>query len=475
MADGTWKMENIKLIKKALSVLTGLTIFLSLASPVSAHAFGKLYNLPVPFWMYLFGSAATLIVSFLIIGYFLTKNGEEVAYPKIRIPVLHLSMKKLPIGIAKSISIFLFSLTILTGLIGTDSSYFNFNMTFFWIFLVLGTTYLTALIGNVWTIINPWKILAEAFECISKKEIKGIITYPENFTYYPALITYFLFIWIELFANTTPFSLSLLLVQYSFLSLFGIFIFGKNTWLMYGEFFSVFFRLLSNLAPLEFKKNKFFLRPPFIGLIEKNTNHFSLLVFILFMLSSTAFDGIRETVPFANFYWQFFLTIPYAPFQTIALLASPFIFLSIYWILIILTKLITRSKRSVKDLAFAFAPSLIPIALVYNIAHYYTLLLTQGQEIIRLASNPFGWNWNLFNTINFTPNLQIIDANITWHSQVAFILTGHIAAVYLAHLIALRLFPSRKKALLSQFPMLILMVIYTMIGLWILSQPITSG
>jgi len=76
----------------------------------------------------------------------------------------------------------------------------------------------------------------------------------------------------------------------------------------------------------------------------------------------------------------------------------------------------------------------------------------------------------------FRLNSFILSANFVWHSQVAFILLGHIAGVYLSHMIALKNFSSsHKRIILSQFPMLVLMVVYTVAGLWILSQPITGG
>lgn len=95
--------------------------------------------------------------------------------------------------------------------------------------------------------------------------------------------------------------------------------------------------------------------------------------------------------------------------------------------------------------------------------------------MIRIISDPFGFGWNLFGTSGLATNPLIVSANIGWHLQVGIILVGHIAGVYLAHLVALRVFPSRKKALMSQLPMLVLMVMYTMIGLWILAQPIVGG
>ncbi len=469
-------------MRKWLLLLILTLSFFVLPQSVSAHAFGKLYNLPVPFWMYLYGGAAAIVVSFLIIGYFINKTGSNLAYPTKFLSNLNFLIKKPTINILKALSVFLFLFTILTGLFGEDSPYSNFNMTFFWIIFILGFSYLTAFIGNIYAFINPWKVLTEWFENLSGEKIKGMFKYPKNLGYYPALGFYFLFIWIELFSQTFPRQLSLILIQYSLINFVGVMAVGKDNWFKYCEFFSVFFRLIGKIAPFEYKNNKLYLRPPFIGLLKEKADHFSLLLFILFMLSSTAFDGFRTTTPWVQFYYQNFdnLLTPlfgdsaYTFFQTVGLLLSPFVFLIIYLGLISFAKVITKSKTSLLELCLQFALTLVPVAFVYNIAHYYTLLLTEGQNMFRIISDPFGFGWNLFNTSEYEVNLTIIDANFTWHFQVALILVGHIVGTYLAHMVALKVFPSHKKALLSQFPLLILMVVYTMIGLWILSQPITS-
>lgn len=454
--------------------------------PVFAHSFGKLYNLPVPFWMYLYGGAAALFVSFLVIGYFFNKKSATLHYPTYNLSKLaffkSVTQKEF-LAFLKILSVAFLLFTILTGLVGEDSAYVNFNMTFFWIFFVLAFAYLTALIGNIFAIINPWRIITEWAEKLSGEKFKGTIVYPKGWGYFPALLFYFLFIWIELFGQTTPFKLSFLLIQYTILNFMGVFLIGKDNWFRYCEFFSVFFRLIGKLAPIEYPSGKLQLRPPFIGLLKDRAEHFSLLLFILFMLSSTAFDGFKETVIWYRFYWgnikdaidPILGNTSYEAFQTVGLLLSPIFFLFIYLGLITLAKAVAQSKSSVKDLALQFAFTLVPIALVYNIAHYYSLILTEGQVFIRILSDPFGFGWNLFNTATYSPNLSIVDAGITWHVQVALILFGHIASVYLAHLAALRVFTSHKGALLSQFPMLFLMVAYTVIGLWVLAQPVTGG
>ena len=66
----------------------------------------------------------------------------------------------------------------------------------------------------------------------------------------------------------------------------------------------------------------------------------------------------------------------------------------------------------------------------------------------------------------------MIGTEIVWFLSVALIVVGHILSVYLAHLLALRAFSERSTALSSQYPMLALMVVYTVISLWIIAQPI---
>jgi hypothetical protein len=121
-------------------------------------------------------------------------------------------------------------------------------------------------------------------------------------------------------------------------------------------------------------------------------------------------------------------------------------------------------------LASAYVYSLVPIAIVYQVAHYYTYLLIQGQTLIRLVSDPFGWGWNLFGTAEYKPNASFIDPTFVWYSQIVLIIAGHVTAIYLAHVAALRLLKDPRLAMRSQYPVLGLMVLYTMFSLWLLSQ-----
>jgi hypothetical protein len=157
------------------------------------------------------------------------------------------------------------------------------------------------------------------------------------------------------------------------------------------------------------------------------------------------------------------------------LFVSPFVYLAVYGLFVWLMKIVTRSTRTVRDLALQFAFTLVPIAFVYNITHYYTLLLAEEPAIVTMISDPFGLGWNLFGTAKLYRPPIILLADQVWHTQVGLILFGHIVSVYLAHLQALKLFPKGRQGVWSQLPMLALMMLLTTVGLRILSLPIAAG
>jgi len=458
-----------------------------------AHAFGVIYNLPIPFWMYAFAASATLALSFLMIGFFVTGQNAERNLRPVEIPD---AMPRAGWSILRGLSVLLLLMTMLSGLFGAQRPFNNFSLTFFWIGCVLGFAYLTAVIGDVYTFINPWRVLCDVIERLRPMAFYGRIQYPAWLAYYPALTLYMAFIWLELFGHTTPRSLGLVLLGYTMLNFAAAALFGAEAWFRYGEFFAVFFRLLGKVSPIAYasrmgrgSKTMVRLRRPFVGLLEESADHPSILLFVLFMLSSTAFDGVHETLPWVQVFWKYVYPVlawaiarPYRFFvglyydwQWLMLWLSPFVYFMIYLFFMQVTKFVTGSERPVRELALQFGYSLVPIALVYNISHYFTLLFTDGPRLLPLISDPFGVGWDLFGTVKLMQQPSTVPARIVWHAQVGLIVFGHLVSVYLAHTQALRLFPRGRKALWSQFPMLILMVAFTTAGLWILSLPIGAG
>jgi hypothetical protein len=282
-------------------------------------------------------------------------------------------------------------------------------------------------------------------------------------------------------------------LAYSALNVAGAWLFGRRAWFKQGEFFGVLLRLIGRMAPLERSHGRLRLRMPFSGLLKDHPEDLGLVVFVLFMLSSTAFDGLHATKPWVNFYWfdvnphlvggwglspreqNTISVVLYYAWQRLTLAASPFIYLGLLAAILVAMEAIVRSGLTVRELLCRFALSLVPIAFVYHVTHYFTLLLAQGGQIVRLVSDPLGVGWNLFGTATWTIPPLMIDMGVLWHIQVGLILAGHVASVWVAHVRALTIFGVPRRAVLSQLPMLALMMSFTAFGLWILSLPLVSG
>ena len=470
-----------------------LLISLWSVAPTAAHAhgFGALYNLPVPLWLYGWGAAATLILSFLMAAILLRAPDRAPMTPR-RITLPRLPGTAGMLTTARVVAVLILLLCLATAFLGHRDPLRNFSMTFFWIVFLLLFTYLAACFGNLYGALNPWRTLARWIDQPIHGYTHGRYRYPEWLGHWPALGLYMGFIAFELFGTGRPVPLGWFLAGYTLLNLFAVWLVGARAWFRYGEFFAVFFRLVALMAPLTARDGRLVLRWPCAGLLEQRPEHLSTVCFALAMLATTAFDGLKATQWWVALFWSDptgWLTqwAGVRPIQAIALIrpwfnawewlwlfASPFLYLGAYLLTIRLAKWLTGTRRSTRELALDFGYTLLPIAVVYHATHYFTLLLNHGLKIISLASDPFGWNWNLFGTA-FKFRAPILpDMAWVWHSQVALILLGHVISVWIAHHIALRLFANRRAAMLSQLPMLVLMIGFTVAGLWILAQPLTT-
>jgi len=289
-------------------------------------------------------------------------------------------------------------------------------------------------------------------------------------------------------------------------------IFGRETWLARGEAFSVVFGLLARFAPLagagppagetdgadaeEAGATGLHLRPYGVGLLAVRPLGTSAICLVLLMLATVTYDGIGETPLWTGFLdWVVVSESLRAPLlalqksgvnllaflRSLGLLVTPLLFFATFALFSRLTALVVVRAgapdgpgASTCVTAGAFVLTFVPIALAYHLAHYLSYLLLAGQFILPLASDPFGLGWNLFGTANWSLDLGIVSIKTVWWVAVAAVVVGHVYAVYLAHVMALRLYGSGRAALLSQLPLVLLMVAYTMISLWILSQPIVA-
>jgi hypothetical protein len=130
------------------------------------------------------------------------------------------------------------------------------------------------------------------------------------------------------------------------------------------------------------------------------------------------------------------------------------------------------NKYGIEDISKILVYSLIPIAVGYHIAHYFSFLLIQGQSMVYLISDPMGLGWDLFQTSDYKLYIGIVNSKAAWFVGIFAIVAGHITAVYASHYASLIKFSEFQLVIQAQRVMLIMMVGYTIAGLWVLAQPI---
>ncbi len=455
---------------------------------MSAHSLVTPYDLPIPLAAYAYGCAATLLLTFAVLA-FVSPGAAEVG----RAPRAAFRLGRAMPAVGQTGAVALLGLTVAAGLWGTPSPVANIAPTLFWVGLMLGLTALTAVLGDVFQIVNPWRVLLRLL-CVGER---AFVPYPPALAFWPAFVCYLALEWLELMASPRPALLAWALLAYTGLTAAGAGLFGRAAWFRNAELFSVFFRAVGTLAPIAYSPGDvtghgewFGRRRPVLSGTLETAPHPSLLLFVLFMLAATTYDGVWQTSFWAGLYWsnlmawlhslwgsdiaraQTLLAPGYAVYQGGGLLAAPFVYFVAYMAVMAVMRALTGGRVPARVLALRFAFSVIPIAVAYMLAHSWTRLLTLIPVIPFLLTDPFGAGWNLLVLPRVSADPAPLAMGQVWHVEVALILAGHVASVYLAHLVAQQTFPTRREVSLSELPLLLLMMGYTFVGLTVLSLPL---
>ncbi|MDI4234724.1 hypothetical protein OZ411_18125 [Bradyrhizobium sp. Arg237L] len=460
-------------------------------APAGAHGFGQRYDLPLPLSLYLFGGATAVALSFVVVGLFVRRTPRAHAYSRVDLFDYRLGKAIAALGIPlKLIALVLFAAMLAAGFFGDQNPYRNLAPTLVWIIVWIGLAYISAFVGNIWPVINPWRTVFDGTEMAYRRACGCKLAlnkpYPPALGVWPAVLLLLAFSWTELVYPTpaVPSHIVSFALGYSVLTWAGMLVFGSQIWLRHGELFTVVFSTFARFAPTDIctaqAKPQLLLRPFGAGLIGREQASPSMMALVLLLLSSVLYDGLIATpewsVAEAALMARLSDVAELGPvaLRSIGLVGFWLLFVSAYLIVSAIMSAMTEWQLSPRQIAQNFALTLIPIALGYHLAHYLVYFLIQGQYIIPLLSDPFGNGWNLFGTASYRPNIAIVGARFAWYSAVVAVLLGHIAAVYLAHARAMHTFAPHKLALASQIPLTALMVVYTFVSLSILAEPIVE-
>jgi hypothetical protein len=447
-----------------------------------AHGIGGIRDLPVPRYVFFYGAAGVLVVSFAALAFLwrspvLARRSEGRPLPPLLQRVLLSPALRVVTGaISFALLVFLW----LGALIGKNSSGVNFTPTFVYVYFWIGMPLVCVLVGNIWSVLSPWQAAADGAGWIMRRlglRDEAPFRYPERLGRWPAVALLLSFVTIELsYVNPSdPHALALAIAIYSVVTWSGAVAFGSEAWFRNGDGFSVDFQLLSRISAFGRREDgQLVVRTPFSGLSVSDPTP-GTIAFVAVMLGSTFFDGFSRTSIWQNRYYNVQVDLLDRPsladlvgqLMSLGGLLACCVFVGVAF------RLATAGTESIArrgSLARDFIDGLIPIAFVYIVAHYFSLLLYQGEVGYRLLSDPWGRGWDLFGTRSFEPNFTFLTPHTIWYVQVIALVGGHIAGLAVAHDRAVGLFRTPRMALWTQYPMLVLMVLFTVSGLWVLSQ-----
>lgn len=450
-----------------------------------AHASDRGHVLLLPTGHYMAGAAFAVAASFLVLA--LVPPLRLVALWRKRMALCSVPDLALPLSL---LSFAGFAALVAAGLFGSRDPLSNPLPLVVWTLLWVGLTLVQGLAGNAWRWLSPWygpyRLVTKALA--TAEPPKGALKLPAWVGYWPAFVLFSAFAWFELIdpAPDDPERLAIAAGLYWVVSFAFMLAFGFERWSRQGEFLSAFFTMISRFGIIEGERQgdklKLALCWPGAKLDRVEPLPLSGALFLLLTLASVSFDGFSKTFVWLG--WNGINPLEFPGRSSLiginsTGLAAMFVLLAgLGFVAVLAGERLVRSTLPLPKAAGLLVWSIVPIALAYHFSHYLTSLLVNGQYAIAALSDPFGRGWNLFGTAGMTVEAGIVmgadSAWWLWNLQAAAIVAGHVLAVLAAHLLAYRLHPTAARATLSQLPLTLLMIGYTVFGLWLLSTP-TAG
>lgn len=433
---------------------------------VLAHGIGGRQDLPVSFSLVLVGAVVALVVSFAALGLLWRESrlrGGAAGRPVP--PVVQRFLDSTGFRwLLRVVGLLLTGFVAFAALFGPDLAT-NPAATWVYVLFWVGLVPASLLFGPVWRQLNPIRTIHLIItRALKIPPARGPFPYPRRLGYWPAAVSLLSFTYLELVVpdRTSTGVLVLYFLLYLQVQLTAAILFGSH-WFDFGDGFEVYSSLVGRLSPLGRRDDgRLVLRNPLNGLDALKPAS-GLVATVCVLLGSTAYDGFSSTT-----IWVRTITSSSLPPETLGVLGLVGFIAAAYVTYSIAISLAgTLGGSSARGLPGKFAHSIIPIAVGYVIAHYFSFLVFEGQDAVILASDPLTNGSNLFGTANWKINYTILSASTIAVVQVVAIVLGHIIGVIAAHDRAVRLFPPRQ-AVAGQLPLLVLMIGYTIGGLLLL-------
>ncbi len=468
--------------RPALPALLAALAAAALALPAAAQAHGIVgkADLPIPVWLFSWTAAIVLVVSFVALSTLWTTPRLQAEHrrPLTRFPA---ALARL----ANLLGVGLFALVLYSGFAGAQVATVNFSVTFIYVIFWVGLPVASVLFGDVFAALSPWRSCARAVRWVGRRIApsrfeRAPLRYPDRLGVWPAIACLIGFAWLELVYvpadRDHPATLATLAAAYFCAMTLGMALFGVERWSERGDGFGAYFQLLSRMSLLCNERGRLYRRRLLSGLADMPVRA-GTIALICTIIGTTTFDGFSNGAV-----WRGIEPELQSVFAALGFGETPAVELAYSAGLVgcvLLVAAIYRAgiagvhgvdrRRDRSELSRAFAHTLVPIGFAYVLAHYFSLLIWQGQALGYLTSDPLGNGANIFGTGSWTIDYAIVSYAAIWYVQVAALVGGHLGGLTLAHDRALAVYRNGRDAIRSQYWMLAVMVAFTSFGLWLLS------
>lgn len=455
---------------------------LVLPAVASAHGLVVRADLPIPEWLFTFAASAVVVVTFVLLAMAWRR-------PALQDPVVRwlppaagriLTVPALEV-LTGAVGVALLVVVVWAGFAGTIAPTANVGPTIVYIAFWLGFVPLSIAFGDVFSLFNPWRAVGRGCGWVLQSaKLPAPLPYPERLGRWPAAVALMAFAWFELVTvdGDLPENVAVATCVYTAIQLGGMALYGTDAWTSRAEGFGVYFGLLARLSPWVREGRRIGLRRPLSGLtsVASAPGTVALLAVVIGSTSFDGFSGGQTWQQWTKSLLDVFGGLGLSQARTLELVYAGGLIGAVlavavfYWIGCAITRRLAADERSARALMRRFVPSLVPIAAAYIVAHYVSLLLLQGQSLGYLASDPLGDGSDLFGTATWAIDYGWISSETFWYIQVTSVVAGHVAALAVAHDYALVDYGRSRTATRSQYGMLVVMVGFTTLALWLLSE-----
>jgi hypothetical protein len=447
-------------------------------APILAHGLPSPPGVPVPGYLFAWAAAVVLVASFSALGALWREPRLEVDEPRraLRLPV----WSEPACG---ALGIATFALLVYAGLQGSPVPGRNLAPTFVYVVFWVGLVPLTLLLGDVFSLFNPWRAAGRAVGWLTRRAPKDLIAppleYPERLGYWPAVAGLAAFAWLELVdpGRSSPDTVAEAALLYAGVQLAGMALYGVDAWERRGDAFAVYFALFARLSPVQLRGREVSFGRPLAAATRLGVGA-GLVALLCVMIGTTSFDGLSSTVQWSELgpdLQRAFTGLGLSSARALELaytagLAGMILIVAGFYRMGVSGMRTVDPSHTREELSRRFIHTLIPIAAAYVLAHYFTFLVFQGQAMDALVSDPLGRGADLFGTAHVAIDYALISKAAVWYVQVGALVCGHVGGLVLAHDRALAVYRGGRRATRSQYWMLTVMVGFTSLGLFLLAS-----